>query len=41
MEHFRALNPALTVTEQGEWENITFREPKKLGPQDALPRTQR
>ncbi|TSA85674.1 4-hydroxy-3-methylbut-2-enyl diphosphate reductase [Deinococcus detaillensis] len=32
VEYFRVLNPALQVTEQGEWENITFREPKKVGP---------
>ena len=32
VEHFRTLNPALQVTEEGEWENIVFREPKKTGP---------
>lgn len=37
--HFRALNPALVVVEEGEWENIEFREPKKIGPTQALPRT--
>jgi len=39
VEHFRALNPALEVREDGEWENIEFREPRKIGPTDALPRT--
>lgn len=28
--YFKALNPALEVIEQGEWENITFRKPKKV-----------
>ncbi|AWN23389.1 4-hydroxy-3-methylbut-2-enyl diphosphate reductase [Deinococcus irradiatisoli] len=37
--YFRALNPALEVTEQGEWENILFREPKKLGPQGEVIRS--
>lgn len=32
VEHFRKLNPALEVIEQGEWENITFRKPKKVLP---------
>ncbi|MVN86258.1 4-hydroxy-3-methylbut-2-enyl diphosphate reductase [Deinococcus sp. HMF7620] len=37
--HFRALNPALAVIEEGEWENIEFREPKKMLPTQPLPRT--
>ncbi|UBV43720.1 4-hydroxy-3-methylbut-2-enyl diphosphate reductase [Deinococcus taeanensis] len=37
--HFRALNPALEVIEEGEWENIEFREPRKILPSQALPRT--
>ncbi|GHF28153.1 4-hydroxy-3-methylbut-2-enyl diphosphate reductase [Deinococcus metalli] len=37
--HFRALNPALEVIEEGEWEDIEFREPRKILPTDALPRT--
>ncbi|MEW6420927.1 MAG: 4-hydroxy-3-methylbut-2-enyl diphosphate reductase, partial [Deinococcota bacterium] len=37
--HFRRLNPGLEVIEEGEWEKIEFREPKKLGPGQALPRT--
>jgi len=32
VEKLRALNPALTVSEEGEWEHIEFREPKKVGP---------
>lgn len=32
VEQLRALNPALTVSEEGEWEHIEFREPKKVGP---------
>ena len=34
-----SLNPALQVVEEGEWENIEFREPKKIAPTQALPRT--
>ncbi|THF88792.1 4-hydroxy-3-methylbut-2-enyl diphosphate reductase [Deinococcus sp. KSM4-11] len=37
--HFRALNPALEVIEEGEWEDIEFREPRKILPTEALPRT--
>ncbi|WP_309572262.1 4-hydroxy-3-methylbut-2-enyl diphosphate reductase [Deinococcus sp.] len=37
--HFRDLNPALTVIEEGEWEDIEFREPRKILPTEALPRT--
>ncbi|CAM3676070.1 4-hydroxy-3-methylbut-2-enyl diphosphate reductase [Deinococcus frigens] len=37
--HFRALNPDLQVTEEGEWENIEFREPKKILASQPLPRT--
>ncbi|WP_424951319.1 4-hydroxy-3-methylbut-2-enyl diphosphate reductase [Deinococcus sp.] len=32
VERLRAANPALVVSEEGEWEHIEFREPKKLGP---------
>lgn len=39
--HFRRLNPALQVIEEGEWENIEFREPKKILPTQELPRTMR
>lgn len=39
--HFRNLNPALQVIEEGEWENIEFREPKKILPTQDLPRTMR
>ena len=37
--HFRRLNPELQVIEEGEWENIEFREPKKILPTQDLPRT--
>lgn len=37
--HFRRLNPELQVIEEGEWENIEFREPKKILPTQELPRT--
>jgi 4-hydroxy-3-methylbut-2-en-1-yl diphosphate reductase len=40
VEAFRAQNPALEVSEEGEWEHITFREPKKVGPGEPLLRTQ-
>lgn len=30
VERFRAANPALEVVEEGEWENITFRKPKRV-----------
>ena len=29
---FRASNAALDVVEEGEWEDITFREPKRVAP---------
>lgn len=35
VQHFLALNPALEVIEEGEWENIKFREPKRLPPPAA------
>lgn len=28
--HFQALNPALTLQEEGEWENITFRDARRV-----------
>jgi len=37
--YFRQLNPALQVVEEGEWENIVFRKPKKVPPPEALPTT--
>lgn len=30
VERFRAANPALVVIEEGEWEDITFRKPKRV-----------
>ena len=41
---FRERNPALQVVEQGEWENITFREPKRVPakpPTDSFPWSQK
>ena len=35
VERLRGLNPGLIVSEEGEWEHIEFREPKKLGPDGA------
>jgi 4-hydroxy-3-methylbut-2-en-1-yl diphosphate reductase len=29
---FRARNPALSVVEEGEWEDITFRQPERVAP---------
>jgi 4-hydroxy-3-methylbut-2-enyl diphosphate reductase len=36
--HFRGLNPGLEVIEEGEWEDIEFREPRRLSPQEVLAR---
>lgn len=35
VEYFRAANPDLEVVEQGEWENIVFRKPRKVAPAGA------
>ena len=32
VRYFRRLNPDLGVIEEGEWENITFRQPKRIPP---------
>lgn len=32
--YFRALNPQLEVIEEGEWENIAFREPRRISPEE-------
>jgi 4-hydroxy-3-methylbut-2-enyl diphosphate reductase len=32
VEFFKQRNPQLQVIEEGEWENITFREPKRVPP---------
>jgi 4-hydroxy-3-methylbut-2-enyl diphosphate reductase len=32
MSFFRERNPELEVVEEGEWEDITFREPKRVAP---------
>lgn len=39
VQYFRRLNPGLQVIEEGEWENIEFREPKKILATQELPRT--
>jgi 4-hydroxy-3-methylbut-2-enyl diphosphate reductase len=36
VERFRSANPALLVIEEGEWEDIEFREPKRVSPQEFL-----
>jgi len=33
--HFKTENPALELVEEGEWEDITFRSPKKIPPPGA------
>lgn len=38
--YFRGLNPNLEVIEEGEWEAIEFREPKRLSPQEVLANVQ-
>jgi 4-hydroxy-3-methylbut-2-en-1-yl diphosphate reductase len=35
--YFRDRNPALTVVEEGAWEDIAFRKPKRVPPPGALP----
>jgi len=35
VEWFRGRNPTLVVVEEGEWEDIEFRQPKRLSPQQA------
>lgn len=34
--YFRGLNPQLEVIEEGQWEDIEFREPKRVSPQEVL-----
>jgi 4-hydroxy-3-methylbut-2-en-1-yl diphosphate reductase len=34
---FRTRNPGLHVIEEGEWEDIEFRKPKRVAPHEALP----
>lgn len=38
--YFRGLNPNLEVIEEGEWEDIEFREPNRLSPQEVLANVQ-
>lgn len=35
VRHFRTLNPAVELVEEGEWENIVFRKPKKVPPPNS------
>ncbi len=35
VEHFRALNPGLEVVEEGEWEDIAFRAPRRVPPPEG------
>ncbi|MDX2006002.1 MAG: 4-hydroxy-3-methylbut-2-enyl diphosphate reductase [Meiothermus sp.] len=37
--HFRSRNPGLEVIEDGEWEDIEFREPKRVSPQEFRAKT--
>ena len=37
--HFRGLNPELQLVEEGEWENIVFRKPRKVPPPEPAPVT--
>ncbi len=32
--YFRRLNPKLEVLEEGQWENIEFREPRRVSPEE-------
>ena len=41
VERLRQRNPDLVLSEEGEWEHIEFRQPKKVGPNAALLRVQR
>lgn len=36
LERLRALSPGLQVVEEGEWETISFREPRPLAPEEVL-----
>ncbi len=35
VRYFSTLNPDLSIVEEGEWENITFRAPKRVPPPQA------
>lgn len=37
VQHFRGLNPDLRVVEEGEWEDIVFRKPRKVPPPESVP----
>lgn len=36
VHHFKQLNPSLQIIEEGEWEDIEFREPRRVSPQEIL-----
>uniref|UniRef100_A0A7C2C2Z5 4-hydroxy-3-methylbut-2-enyl diphosphate reductase n=1 Tax=Thermus islandicus TaxID=540988 RepID=A0A7C2C2Z5_9DEIN len=36
LERLKALSPGLQVVEEGEWEAISFREPRPLAPEEVL-----
>lgn len=38
---FKQHNPELEIVEEGEWENITFRQPQRRPPSSGAPRTGR
>ena len=35
VKFFQARNPDLEVIEEGEWEDITFRQPKRVPPKNT------
>ena len=37
VQHFQTQNPAVEVIEEGEWEDITFRKPKRIPAPSLLP----
>jgi 4-hydroxy-3-methylbut-2-enyl diphosphate reductase len=39
LQRLKALSPGLEVIEEGEWEEIAFREPKPLSPDEVLSQT--
>jgi len=36
VDFFRARNPGLELSEEGEWEEITFRQPRRVPPQSGI-----
>jgi 4-hydroxy-3-methylbut-2-enyl diphosphate reductase len=39
LQRLKALSPGLEVIEEGKWEEIAFREPKPLSPDEVLSQT--